>query len=103
MPTEELPDLSEESKFNPELVTDVAQNLLSFLKSKATKEGHTYWLFRGKLFVLIDLLYCMVENSLEENGDIVKLYDLTSLSAKYVQDTDDANPFTLPVAILMYR
>jgi hypothetical protein len=38
----------------------------------------------------------------EEGSDFVKLYDLTSLCAEYMNDKD-ANPFTLPVAILMYR
>jgi len=44
--TEEIPNL-ENSGFSPRVVKDVAQNILSFLKAKATKEGHTYWLFRG--------------------------------------------------------
>lgn len=46
--TEDLPLMSE-CQFSPRLVRDVAQNILSFLNSKATKEGHTYWLFKGKL------------------------------------------------------
>ncbi|KAI5706751.1 hypothetical protein M8J75_010996 [Diaphorina citri] len=61
--TEDLPDL-ENSKFSPKLIRDVAQNILSFLKSNATKAGHTYWLFKGK------------------NEEVVKLYDLTSLVAR---------------------
>uniref|UniRef100_A0A914WIX2 Erythroid differentiation-related factor 1 n=1 Tax=Plectus sambesii TaxID=2011161 RepID=A0A914WIX2_9BILA len=81
--TEDLPNIPE-NLFSPDLVKDVAQNILSFLKGRATKEGHTYWLFR------------------EEGSDVVKLYDLTSLCAEYMNDKD-ANPFTLPVAILMYR
>lgn len=44
--TEEIPNL-EKSGFSPRVVKDVAQNILSFLKANATKEGHTYWLFRG--------------------------------------------------------
>jgi len=37
----------ENSRFSQRVVKDVAQNILSFLKANATKEGHTYWLFRG--------------------------------------------------------
>ncbi len=48
MRTEELPNLGE-SKFSAGVIRDVAQNILSFLKGKATKEGHTYWLFKGFL------------------------------------------------------
>ena len=59
--TEELPSLSEGGTFSPGVIRDVAQNILSFLKAHAAKEGHTYWLFKGK------------------DDDIVKLYDLTSL------------------------
>lgn len=33
---------------------------------------------------------------------MVKLYDLTSICKEYMTD-NDANPFTLPVAVLMYR
>ena len=44
--TEDLPHLTN-SEFSPRLVRDIAQNILSFLKTKATKEGHTYWLFKG--------------------------------------------------------
>ena len=35
------------SEFSPTVIKDIAQNILSFLKSNATKEGHTYWLFKG--------------------------------------------------------
>ena len=59
--TEDLPHLSDHCNFKPKVIRDVAQNILSFLKSNATKEGHTYWLFKAK------------------DDDIVKLYDLTSL------------------------
>ncbi|KAL7647354.1 UNVERIFIED_CONTAM: hypothetical protein RMT77_000950 [Armadillidium vulgare] len=91
--TEDLPHISD-SPFSPQLVRDIAHNILSFLKSKAAKEGHTYWLFKGK------------------DDDIVKLYDLTSLcneenfessekdGAK--ENVQDDNPFTIPVAILLY-
>lgn len=81
--TEDLPHL-ENSKFSPKVIRDVAQNILSFLKSNATKAGHTYWLFKGK------------------DADIVKLYDLTSLCSE-VTDEKGQNPFTIPVAMLLYR
>jgi hypothetical protein len=58
--TEDLPHL-ENSKFSPKVIRNVAQNILSFLKSNATKAGHTYWLFKGR------------------NDEVVKLYDLTTL------------------------
>jgi hypothetical protein len=44
--TEDLPYLND-SKFSPKVIRDVAQNILSFLKSNTTKAGHTYWLFKG--------------------------------------------------------
>lgn len=81
--TEDLPYL-ENSKFSPAVIRDIAQNILSFLKSNATKAGHTYWLFKGK------------------DDDVVKLYDLTSLCSNEGQDSDQ-NPFTVPVAMLLYR
>lgn len=45
--TEDIPDL-DNSTFSTRVVKDIAQNILSFLKSNCTKEGHTYWLFKGK-------------------------------------------------------
>lgn len=42
-----------DSRFSPTVVKDVAQNILSFLKSNATKEGHTYWLFKGNVYALL--------------------------------------------------
>ena len=44
--TEDIPHL-ENSNFSTRVVKDIAQNILSFLKSNCTKEGHTYWLFKG--------------------------------------------------------
>lgn len=82
--TEDLPQM-EDSKFSPKLIRDIAQNILSFLKSNATKEGHTYWLFKGR------------------NDDVVKLYDLTSLCEGDVRFESGLNPFTVPVAMLLYR
>ncbi|KAF4518433.1 hypothetical protein B566_EDAN002086 [Ephemera danica] len=69
--TEDLPHLSG-SKFSPKLIHDVAQNILSFLKSNATKAGHTYWLFKGK------------------DDDAVKLYDLSSLVARNMKQQGSA-------------
>ncbi|XP_059486132.1 erythroid differentiation-related factor 1 [Neocloeon triangulifer] len=81
--TEDLPHLPG-SKFSPKLIHDVAQNILSFLKSNATTPGHTYWLFKGK------------------NDDVVKLYDLTTL-CNNDQNCNEENPFTVPVAMLLYK
>lgn len=95
--TEDLPHL-EDSTFSPKVIRNVAQNILSFLKQNATKSGHTYWLFKGR------------------NDDAVKLYDLTTLcsTAEYggepqessrnrEDDKNNKNPFTVPVAMLLYR
>lgn len=81
--TEDLPNLGD-SKFSAKVIRDVAQNILSFLKNNATKAGHTYWLFKG------------------EDDDVVKLYDLTSLCSD-VSEEKGQNPFTVPVAMLLYR
>ncbi|CAF0946151.1 unnamed protein product [Rotaria sordida] len=78
--TEELP-YREGCEFPPDVIRDLATNLLSFLKANATKEGHTYWLFKGP------------------DDDIVKLYDLTSLCDTNRND----NPYTVPVATLFYK
>ncbi|XP_077114477.1 erythroid differentiation-related factor 1 isoform X2 [Ranitomeya variabilis] len=80
--TEDIPNL-ENSNFSTKVIKDIAQNILSFLKSNCTKEGHTYWLFKAS------------------GSDIVKLYDLTTLC----EETEDKyqNPFTLPVAVLLYK
>lgn len=96
--TEDLPYL-ENSEFSPKVIRNVAQNILSFLKQNATKSGHTYWLFKGR------------------NDDVVKLYDLTSLCMKEdncsapatttktatEHEKDNKNPFTVPVAMLLYN
>lgn len=50
--TEDIPHL-ENSTFSTRVVKDIAQNILSFLKSNCTKEGHTYWLFKGRNYVLV--------------------------------------------------
>ncbi|XP_071089090.1 erythroid differentiation-related factor 1-like isoform X2 [Haliotis cracherodii] len=80
--TEDIP-LLEDCKFDPLLVTGIARNLLSFLKSNATKEGHTYWLYKNV------------------DDDVVKLYDLTILCGDEIKE--DTNPFVVPVGILLYR
>ncbi|XP_077992007.1 erythroid differentiation-related factor 1-like isoform X2 [Glandiceps talaboti] len=80
--TEEIPKL-EDSQFSPRVIKDVAQNILSFLKSNCTKVGHTYWLFKGN------------------NDDVVKLYDLSSLCSE--AEAQWENPFSVPVAVLLYK
>ncbi|XP_059375892.1 erythroid differentiation-related factor 1 isoform X1 [Carassius carassius] len=81
--TEDIPNL-ENSTFSTRVVKDIAQNILSFLKSNCTKEGHTYWLFKAS------------------GSDIVKLYDLTTLCEEAAEEKCQ-NPFTLPVAVLLYK
>nr|XP_002119713.1 erythroid differentiation-related factor 1 [Ciona intestinalis] len=85
--TEDIPTL-EGSRFRPKVIKDIAQNILSFLKSNCTKEGHTYWLFKGS-----------------NEDDVVKLYDLTMLcdQKKNRGDENSHNPFTLSVATLLYK
>lgn len=82
--TEDIPHMTQ---FNTGAVRNIAQNILTFLKSKATKSGHTYWLFKGK------------------HDDVVKLYDLTSLCDDQDQEFDEnsRNPYLMPVAMLLYR
>lgn len=99
--TEEIPNL-EGARFSADVIRNVAQNILSFLKQNATKSGHTYWLFKGR------------------KDDVVKLYDLTSLCttdeynaqsqaneteahAEQSNELEDQNPFTIPVAMLLYK
>uniref|UniRef100_A0A1B0D9L3 Uncharacterized protein n=1 Tax=Phlebotomus papatasi TaxID=29031 RepID=A0A1B0D9L3_PHLPP len=98
--TEDLPFL-ENSQFSPKIIRNVAQNILAFLKANATKAGHTYWLFK------------------RPKDDVVKLYDLTTLCTEGECETKEAkgdpdrsekdtkgnaipNPFTIPVAMLLY-
>jgi len=70
--------------FPVQVIHDVAQNILSFLKANCTKEGHTYWLFKGS------------------GEDVVKLYDLTSVCYDKPGGYEQ-NPFSTPVAILLYQ
>ena len=51
MKTEDIP-YREGCQFPPSVIRDLATNLLSFLKANATKEGHTYWLFKGNSYSL---------------------------------------------------
>ncbi|XP_071487220.1 erythroid differentiation-related factor 1-like [Diadema antillarum] len=81
--TEDIPKL-ENAQFSQKLVKDIAQNILSFINSNCTKEGHTYWLFKG------------------QGDDVVKLYDLSSLMTQK-PDCPWDNPYVVPVAMLLYR
>lgn len=81
--TEDIPKL-EGSRFDPQLVKDIACNILSFLRNSATREGHTYWLYKCK------------------RSDTVKLYDLTMLCDDTVPQ-GGATPFMVPVGMLLYR
>ncbi|GAB6023255.1 hypothetical protein CHUAL_008067 [Chamberlinius hualienensis] len=81
--TEDIPQLGD-STFSPNVIKFIAQNILSFLKSNATKTGHTYWLIKTK------------------DDEAVKLYDLTTLCAENADDKEQ-NPFTVHVAMLLYR
>lgn len=53
--TEELPQRVG-SNFSAKVIRDVAQNILSFLKTNAAKAGHTYWLFKG---ICIIFSFCL--------------------------------------------
>ncbi|XP_019864437.1 PREDICTED: erythroid differentiation-related factor 1-like isoform X1 [Amphimedon queenslandica] len=83
--TEDIPKLDKNCQFSPQEVLKVAENILSFLKSNCTKEGHTYWLFRPK------------------GEDLVKLYDLTTLTSSSKETEAIENPFAKSVATLFYR
>jgi tetratricopeptide (TPR) repeat protein len=103
--TEDLPKVSDQGSFSPQVVRRVARCILSFLQSNAAKEGHTYWLFKGK------------------DDDVIKLYDLTCLcqeakqanqgeSQGRAEDEDEAsdndreenqNPFRTAVSMLLYK
>jgi len=50
--TEELPCLNG-SSFSPQNASHNMQNALSFLKSNANRVGHTYWLFKGIIIILL--------------------------------------------------
>lgn len=102
--TDDLPRLPN-SQFKPGIIKDVAQNILSFLKSKATKAGHTYWLFKGTVHSWNLSIKSIVFLNLFLTGkdeDVVKLYDLTSLCSDLNEDVNQ-NPFTTPVAMLLFK
>lgn len=121
--TEDIPHL-ENSTFSTRVVKDIAQNVLSFLKSNCTKEGHTYWLFKGGSWVNRNSLFLSCSKSVRyptvlcaclswsflmfflestaSGSDIVKLYDLTTLCEE-AEEEKCQNPFTLPVAVLLYK
>ncbi|GFS03137.1 erythroid differentiation-related factor 1-like [Elysia marginata] len=80
--TEDIPNL-ENSSFDPNEVLDIAQNIMSFIKCNAAKQGHTYWFYKS------------------ENDEMVKLYDLTDL-CKDKKEAEE-NPFTVPVGLLCHR
>uniref|UniRef100_A0A2C9M859 Erythroid differentiation-related factor 1 n=1 Tax=Biomphalaria glabrata TaxID=6526 RepID=A0A2C9M859_BIOGL len=82
MRTEDIPNL-ENSRFDPNEVLDIAQNIMSFIRRNAAVEGHTYWLYKS------------------ENDDMVKLYDLTDYCKNEISEGD--NPFTVPVGLLCHR
>jgi len=98
--TEDIPRIKN-SSFSPSVIRDTAESLLEFLKRNCTKEGGTYWLFKAA------------------GDDVVKLYDLSTLTSDPSQSTESAssakkatpwgnsegekNPFAFPVAMLLYR
>jgi len=50
--TEDLPCLNG-STFSQQNASHNMQNVLSFLKSNANMAGHTYWLFKGIIIILL--------------------------------------------------
>ena len=53
---------------------DVAQNILSFMKANCTREGHTYWLFKGIVvfnFASVNPLHHITHFG--ENGQVLLL------------------------------
>ncbi|VDM40323.1 unnamed protein product [Toxocara canis] len=84
--TEDIPKL-ESSKFDPEVLRNIAGNLVEFLQEHATKEGHTYWLSRDVG---------------GEGEGMLRLWDLTPLCADLLED-EISNPYTLSVAVLIYK
>jgi hypothetical protein len=49
-----------------------------------------------------DCDYAFVDHILGKDDEVVKLYDLTSLCTDVI-DEKGPNPFTVPVAMLLYR
>ncbi|KAL3986002.1 hypothetical protein ACH3XW_40985 [Acanthocheilonema viteae] len=85
--TEDIPHL-ENSKFDPLVLRNVAENIIAFLQDKVAQEGHTYWLCHDK-----------GDNDREP---MLRLWDLTPLCGDLLEDST-ANPFTLSVGILIYK
>ncbi len=121
--TEDLPNLSPESKFSPKVVRDVAKNVLNFLKRNVAVEGHTYWLFKGKeeggdgncaggggddVPVKLYDLTALIEDQIKQEGD--KAADAEAGGASDPATTDGSsadakvkNPFSVAVGMLLYR
>ena len=62
------------SSLYPKVVKDVAQNILSFMKANCTREGHTYWLFKGIVvfnFASVNPLHHITHFG--ENGQVLLL------------------------------
>ena len=92
--TEDLPQ-QKDSQFDPDVVKDVTQNIIDFIKSKTTHEGHTYWLKKEKdsdYIILYDL------TSLCENDNITKNIPLPH----NFENAKDLNPFTVPMGLLFF-
>eukprot|EP00117_Sycon_ciliatum_P028101 scpid27786/ scgid4042/ Erythroid differentiation-related factor 1 len=82
--TMDLPNLAA-SSFNPELISDVANNIYNFLYRTTAQEGHTYWLCKDR------------------DDDFVRVYDLTAICFRKPGRSTADNPYTIPVAMLLYR
>lgn len=116
IPTEDLPNL-ENSQFSPKVIRNVAQNILAFLKQNATKAGHTYWLFKGrnddfvKLYDLTSLCMNAEEDAASASTSTSNATGVDTPSEEgETKPTDpdksnanDGNPFTVPVAMLLYK
>ncbi|VDN03422.1 unnamed protein product [Thelazia callipaeda] len=85
--TEDIPHL-ENSKFDPLILRNVTENIIAFLQDKVAQEGHTYWLCHDR--------------GDSDRESMLRLWDLTPLCGDLLEDST-ANPFTLSVAILIYK
>ena len=126
--TEDLPKLNKDAMFDETSVMKVAKNILAFLKQNATKEGHTYWLFKakdediGKKTSLKNVASLHTKYSYSTGSKLprliiflfsykVKLYDLTTLcndqnasSAEEEENSEQKKaPFKDEVSILLYK
>ncbi|CAF4611583.1 unnamed protein product, partial [Rotaria sp. Silwood1] len=83
--TEDIP-YREGCQFPPSVIRDLATNLLSFLKANATKEGHTYWLFKEETtklhFKVFSKNTCLLIFGAEISGQSVILSSRTRKSQK---------------------